>query len=183
MDGEAMYTRLKEYRIDFAYTAGNYYAASHRLKALFKKKEKLSKSFNISSAALGIMSLTALQLFILNSLEKQIAILIASGFTFLSIIISLGLFFYKNPEKYIAYHNRAEEYLMLYKLVKDNEAKFLGGQLSLEQLSLELSKINLEQKRINMVPLTDIIEVDYIKSGEYIKNGSRGYSEQDFKNT
>ena len=183
MDNDAMFTRLKEYRIDFAFTLGNYYAASQRLKKLYKKKEKFSQYLNIIAAGLGIMSLTALQLFIINTLDKNFAVLFASGMSFVSVIIAMWLFFHKNPDTYISYHNRAEDYLILYKQVKDSEAQYVDGKLTSEQLAYELVRLNAAQERINMVPLTDITDEDYKKTVESINNGSRTYSELDFKNT
>ncbi|HMT75634.1 MAG TPA: hypothetical protein PKA77_16290 [Chitinophagaceae bacterium] len=178
-----LFIRLQEYRVDFAYTSGDFFAAASRLKKSFIRKEKVYKTLNIVAAGLGISSLTVLQLLLANVTGRIPAVLIASVTSFAGVIISLRLFFHKNPEKYVAYHNRAEEYLILYKQVKDNEVRFLKGKLSDSQLSDELARINAVQERINKIPLTDLTEEDYNKASSDIKKGSRTYSETDFKNT
>lgn len=181
MNSQNTLKRLMECRVDFAYTKGNYFAAARRLKKEYNKKENLSRFLNIVAAGLAIFLLTALQLYISEKMGKS-AIYVASLFAFASVIISLYLFFHKNPEIYIVYHTRGEEYLALYKYAKHIEAKFADGILTPEQLSTELGKIENDERRLTAIPLP-VTENDRAISKKGIKEGQTEYTEEDFQKT
>ena len=181
METENMFERLKNYRVDFVYSKGVYFAASKRLKDKYEKKERKVQILNLISAGFSITVLTVLQFYLAEKLDKN-AIYIISIFAFVSVIISISLFFYKNPERYIAYHNRAEEYLLLYKQAKDAEAKFTDKLLTPVQLSQEIERLHHAQAKLISVPLETTYE-DYNAAKKGIENGENGYTYKDFQNT
>jgi biopolymer transport protein ExbB/TolQ len=181
MTATHLYERLLQYRVDFAYSKNTYFAASARLKTEFEKKDRLSRNLNIIATIISIVVITNLMLYLEEIVGKG-AVYIASGIALISIVITLYLFFFKNPEKHLEYFQRANEYLALFKQARDLEAKYQDGITNGDQLSIEIEKLHQAQQKLNAnsLPTTDS---DYETGKKGIMEGQNGYTAEEIKKT
>lgn len=175
------FKRLQQFRVDFAYSKNLYFNAAGRLETQYKCAEKTSQILNLVAAGLAIFTLTALQLYLNEVLQKS-SIYVISGISFISVLISIYLFFHKNDKIYLAYYQRANDYLYIYKQVKNLEAKILDNQVSIDKLNEMLDKVNEDQKNLNAVQLPTT-QSDYESAKKQIAEGNSEYTDQEIKNT
>lgn len=176
-----LYERLKDYRVDFAYSKELYFAASMRLKKEYEKKERRSRNLNLVAAGLSILTLSNLFLFLQDEMGKN-AVYIASVVSIVGIIISIYLFFHRNPEEFKEYQQRGEAYLMLFKEVKNIEAMYLDKIITDEALAEEIKMLAMKQERLSANALATL-EEDYLKAKSNIAEGRLTKTEEEIQNT
>lgn len=172
-----MFERLKQYRIDFAYSKYQYYAACNRANReldnclLWRKRKEIAIAFLTGLSFVGAVKNTpTLNIFV-------------GIFSIISLILSLVLYlekdYYPEPEKF---QYVGDQYNMLYKKAKDLEAQYSDGMLTTKKLSEEITKLhNRQEELLAIAPKTK--DEDYLTGKKNIDKGQQDYTMSDYKKT
>lgn len=179
-----LFTRLVEYRIDFAYTRQAYFNAFLRVNRQNKRTVFLNKSLGLFSILISIFTLSALTLYLTHTTKDNGIITIVSGLSIISLIISIYLFSIKNPENGNLFLERAEAYLALHKKAKNFEA-ICQSNLDISNDILQEKLLFFEKEQEKLIKLSpEIIDRDYDLAKIQIRSRKNyGYDEVDENNT
>lgn len=179
-----IFMRIIEYRIDFAYTRQSYFNAFSRVNKQNKRTALLNNLLGLFSILIAIFTLSALTLYLTRAAKEINIIYIVSGLSIISIIISIYLYSFKNPDNNNLYLDRAEAYSVLYKQAKNFEAICQTDlEIANEKLREKLVYFENEQEKLLKLSL-DIKKEDYDLAKEQIRNRKNyGYDDLDENNT
>ena len=173
--------RIKQYRVDVAYTRGAYYNAYYRLSRQNKWRTILRRWMVFASFIFGLTVLSGL----LNQLYGQQNVTFTWISTLFSVLSLLITFYLRTLDKIVdpeEYLRRADGFTFFYKSILTDEASINDDLIdSSEQIAI-LHRIEERYKVIYTNPLP-ILKVDYERSRKDIKKGKLTYTEEDFKNT
>ncbi len=173
------FKRLQEYRVDFAYSKGQFYEAVNRLNIEKERYFKLRKTRD--TLILIFTLLTFIGVVESNILDNQNIIIGVSA----SIAFGLSIYQFidKNSfENIKEYQVTADDYLDLYKKAKNIEVKVKDNLITLEELNKFVDELHNRQIEVIQNSPKTIYE-DYKNTKNAIEKNQSGYSENDFKNT
>ena len=173
------FKRLQEYRIDFAYSKGQFYEAVNRLN---REKENYIKLKKIIDTLILIFTLLTFIAIVGSDILPNQNIIVG-----ISALIAFGLSIYqfidKNSfENIKEYQNTADNYLDLYKKAKNIEVKVKDNLITLKELDKFIDELHNRQIEVIKNSPKTIYE-DYKNAKNAIEKNQSGYSENDFKNT
>jgi hypothetical protein len=176
-----LYRRLRELRIDFAYSKNLFFAASERVK---NKENQLSLRrtvLEVTSILISVITLSSVAVFFSQKFQET-AVLIIGVLSIVGIGISVYLLTLKNQNLCEEYIKTANGYLDLYKKAKIVEAKVEDNIIGMVELSERVEELTYLQSKLVNPKLTTTDE-DFKKAKDNIDKGTSSYSETDFKNT
>lgn len=169
-----IYNRLRELRVDFAFSKNLFFAASNRVSKEEKVINSTKNKLEISSILISVITLSSVAFYF-----SQVVIGLLS---ILAIGISLYLLTLKNKNTSEEYIKTANGYLDLYKKAKIIEAKVKDNIIGMVELSERVEELTHLQSKLNNSKL-QTNESDFEIAKENIKKGSNTYTETDFDNT
>jgi len=176
-----IYQRLKELRVDFAYSKNLFFAASERVSNEENKFNRKRNILEISSIIISVITLSGVA-FYFSQNYKDLSVIIIGVLSIIGVGINLYLLKLKNKEISEEYIKTANGYLDLYKKAKIIEAKVKDNVIGMVELSEKVEELTYLQSKLNNPRLKTKNE-DFNKAKENIDKGSNTYTEDDFKNT
>jgi hypothetical protein len=177
----SLYQRLRELRVDFAYSKNLFFAATERVKkegAGFKKTKKI---LEISSIIISVFTLSSVAVYFSQKCQTTSVIII--GFlSIISIGISIYLLTLDNKYPWEEYSRTASSYQDLYKKAKIMESEVEDNIIGMVDLNKKVDELIYLQSKLTNVILTTTDE-DMKKAKENISTGRNTYTEDDFQNT
>ncbi|KGN79496.1 hypothetical protein HR13_07065 [Porphyromonas gulae] len=173
--------RVQEYKTDFACYAYSCFNAFNRLSNLEQRKIKHIKLMNIFSLSLSVFSISAFMTQFLESIPKEISLLLATILGFISIILNLFSILSKEESQSKKYFIRAERVNVLWKEVRNIEALIYSGKISAEEVIDNLNYFQKETEKHATDPLY-ISPEDYDKARKQLKDGQKSYNEKELNN-
>jgi hypothetical protein len=170
LENNAIYLRIIEYRIDFAYTRQAYFNSFIRISKQNKRIALMNTIMGLFAILISIFTLSALTYYLVLSLNEINIIYIVSGLSIISLIISIYLFRTKPNENSYLYLEMAETYSCLYKKTKNFEALCQSElEIDNDKLREKLNYFENEQEKLLKMSL-EIRKEDYDLARENIIN-------------
>lgn len=176
-----IYTRLRELRVDFAFSKNLFFAASNRVSENEKSLNLTKNRLEISSILISVITLSSVA-FYFSQEHKELSVIIIGLLSIIGIGISVYLLTLKNKDTFEEYVKTANGYLDLYKKAKIIEAKVEDNVIGMVELSEKVEELTYLQSKLNNSKLKTIDE-DFKIAKENIDKGSNTYTETDFENT
>jgi ADP-dependent phosphofructokinase/glucokinase len=140
--------RIIEYRVDFCYSKQSFFAAAKRIRTENNKRFIIRRSLNIAALTLAFLTASGVA-FYFTKINEDGTVIAMGFFSVISLSISIYLIIENKEENADDYIRAAEDYLELYKHLKNIEAKVKSGQISDEELAREIDIIEYKQLKIS----------------------------------
>lgn len=174
--------RIRQYKVDFAYSAYALFNAYKRHRNNERKQERLNVILSLISIGCSIATISLLMIFLSTSIGQHATLYIATALSFLSIMIGFYLFFHKSNEQSFKYLHRAEKINILFKHVKNIETFINAGILSDEKILESIQELQTKFEKITIEDLLPIEAVDYQTAKRQLQEGEKSYNSNEIYN-
>jgi hypothetical protein len=170
------FERIKQYKVDFAYSKNLFYSVTNRINQEEKKYLKSRKRIDIAILFFTLLSFS-------SAIYPKTSILLLTISTFLAFGLSMLQFInIKDFSKIKDYKNTADSYLTLHKTCKNLIVKAEDNIISIDDLSMEIDKIqSIQNKLIVTSPKTE--NSDYLEAKKQIEEGNFEYTKDEIEKT
>jgi hypothetical protein len=170
------FERIKQYKVDFAYSKNLFYSATNRINQEEKKYLKSRKRIDVAILVFTLLSFS-------SAIYPKASILLLGIFAFMAFGLSIFQFInIKDFSKIKDYKKTADSYLTLHKTCKNLITKAEDNIISINNLSIEIDKIqSMQNKLIETSPKTE--DNDYFEAKKQIEEGNFEYTKKEIEIT
>jgi hypothetical protein len=176
-----LFERLKQLRVDFAYSKNLFFAASTRVHKVEKRNHGIKNILEISSILISVITLSSVAVYFSQRYQNE-SIVIIGLLSIIEIAISVSLLTMNGDKLFEEYTKTADGYLDLYKKAKIFEAKVEDKIMGMVELSEKVEELTYLQSKLSNSKLKTTYE-DFVIAKDHISKGSNSYSQSDFENT
>lgn len=176
-----LYKRLRELRVDFAYSKNLFFAASDRVSKSEKSQNSRRNYLEIASILISVITLSSVAVYFSQKYQEE-SIVVIGVLSILEIAISVYLLTLKNENLCDEYRKTVDGYLDLYKKAKIIEAKVEDNVIGMVELSEKVEELTYLQSKLSN-PKLKTTEEDFQLAKANIDKGKSSYSDSDFDNT
>ncbi|HOF17039.1 MAG: hypothetical protein WBH71_05395 [Bacteroidales bacterium] len=174
--------RIRQYKVDFAYSAYTLFNAYKRHRNNERKRRKLYVILNLISIACSIATISLLMIFLSQSIGQHATLYVATILSFLSIMIGFYLIFNKNYEKSFKYLLRAEKINILFKQTKNVETFIKAGVLSDKEIAENIQRLQTKFENITIEEPLPVETIDYQTAKKQLQEGEKSYNDNEIYN-
>lgn len=176
-----LYQRLRELRVDSAYSKNLFFAASDRISQSENRRNSTKNYLEITSILISVITLSSVAVYFSERYQEQ-SIIVIGLLSILEIAISVYLLTLKTENLCDEYRKTANGYLDLYKKAKIIEAKVEDNVIGMVELSEKVEELTYLQSKLSN-PKLKTNEEDFNIAKGNIDKGTSTYSDTDFQKT